>query len=197
LARGAARRALGCFNSFSKVSSNVLTTWCELLKFIPESTLALTCPDGSSRRIVLERMNHAGIDAGRITFVRNAPMATYFSMYHHIDIALNPFPYPGGTTTCDALWMGVPVVSMSGKTAASRGPLSILSNVGLGDLVARSPQQYIGIASTLASDVPRLSELRTALRQRMQSSPLMNARQFTKDVEAAFRVMWRRWCATK
>src|SRR5208337_4322502 len=102
-------------------------------------------------------------------------MAEYLRIYEHIDVALDPFPYGGGTTTCDALWMGVPVVSLAGETAVGRGGLSILSNIGLPELVARDPEEYVRIAAELARDLPRLSNLRATLRQRMQSSPLMNA----------------------
>ena len=186
--------AFGCFNSFIKITPEVLTAWCELLNRVAGSTLALTCPDGSARQLVLDRVQQAGIQTERITLVRNAPMPIYFSMYHHIDIALNPFPYPGATTTCDALWMGVPAVTLAGQTAVSRAGLSVLANIGLTELVANSPHLYLEIARKLAADVPRLTELRTTMRQHMQSSPLMNAAQFTRDVEAAFRLIWKRWC---
>src|ERR1700689_362610 len=99
-------------------------------------------------------------------------MAEYFQLYHCIDVALDPFPYGGGTTTCDALWMGVPVVSLAGRTAVGRGGLSILSNVGLADLVAYDIEQYVSIARRLASDLPRLNALRQGLRDRMRNSPL-------------------------
>src|ERR1700689_864905 len=102
-------------------------------------------------------------------------MAEYFQLYHCIDVALDPFPYGGGTTTCDALWMGVPVVSLAGQTAVGRGGLSILSNVGLADLVASDSEQYVRIALELAGDLPRLSTLRATLRERMQKAPLMDA----------------------
>ena len=108
-------------------------------------------------------------------------------------MALDPFPYGGGTTTCDALWMGVPVVSLAGQTAVGRGGLSILSNLGLTDLVAHDVRQYVRIAADLANDLPRLGQLRATLRERMQSSPLMDAPRFARGVEAAYRTMWRRW----
>src|SRR5581483_4397893 len=116
-------------------------------------------------------------------------------VYRQIDVALDPFPYGGGPTTCDALWMGVPVVSLAGQTAVGRGGLSILSNLGLTDLVAHDSEQYVRIAVELANDLPRRSELRATLRDRMQVSPLMNAPRFARNVEAAYRSMWQRWCA--
>jgi protein O-GlcNAc transferase len=131
-----------------------------------------------------------------VRFVGMAPAAEYLRLYHWIDVALDTFPYGGGATTCDALWMGVPVVSLRGKTAVGRGGLSILSNVGLPELAARSEEEYVRIASELAADLPRLKDLRQTLRQRMQQSPLMDAPRFARNVEAAYRQMWRKWCAT-
>ncbi|HWY88037.1 MAG TPA: hypothetical protein VNX28_14995, partial [Gemmataceae bacterium] len=114
--------------------------------------------------------------------------------YERIDVALDPFPYGGGTTTCDALWMGVPVVSLAGQTAVGRGGLSLLSNIGLVDLVANDVEQYIRIAVELAADLPRLRALRAGLRERLQRSPLMDAPRFARNIEKAFRDMWHRWC---
>ena len=123
------------------------------------------------------------------------PAAEYFDLHQRIDAALDTFPYGGGTTTCDALWMGVPVVSLAGRTAVGRGGVSILSNIGLPELIAASPEQYVRVAAELAHDLSRLSRLRATLRDRMQASPLMNAPRFARGVEAAYRTMWQRWCA--
>jgi protein O-GlcNAc transferase len=117
-------------------------------------------------------------------------------MYRGIDILLDTFPYNGHTTSFDALWMGVPVVSLAGSTAVSRGGLSILSNIGLPDLVASTPEQYVRIAAALAHDLPRLTNLRSTLRERMERSPLMDAPRFACNVESAYREMWRKWCMT-
>jgi predicted O-linked N-acetylglucosamine transferase (SPINDLY family) len=184
----------GCFNSYLKVSGKLLSAWAELLGRVPQSRLLITCRPGSHRSRACELLSSAGIDPGRLRFVDHQPIGEYFRQYHQIDIALDPFPYGGGTTTCDALWMGVPVISLAGQTAVSRAGLSILSNVGLGALVARDVEQYIQIAQNLAADLPRLNELRTTMRGRMQASPLMNVQQFTADFEAALRAMWRDWC---
>jgi predicted O-linked N-acetylglucosamine transferase (SPINDLY family) len=105
-------------------------------------------------------------------------------------------PYNGITTTCDALWMGVPVMSIVGRTAAGRAGLSQLSTLGLPELVAFSDEDFVTIAAQLAADLPRLGELRRTLRERMISSPLMDGRRFARGVEAAYRSMWRRWCAS-
>jgi predicted O-linked N-acetylglucosamine transferase (SPINDLY family) len=135
-----------------------------------------------------------GVSAERVSFLDFLPLADYFHAYGAIDVALDPFPFGGGTTTCDALWMGVPVVSLAGRTAVGRGGVSILSNVGLPELVAQDVDDYVRIASELASDLPRLANLRASLRPRMQVSPLMDSPRFARNVEAAYREMWRRWC---
>ena len=122
------------------------------------------------------------------------PIAQYFGIYEVLDVALDTFHYAGGTTTCDALCMGVPVVSLAGQTAVGRGGVSILSNVGLPELVADDTEEYVRIAVELARDLSRLGALRASLRERMQASPLMDARRFAGNVESAYREMWKKWC---
>jgi predicted O-linked N-acetylglucosamine transferase (SPINDLY family) len=122
------------------------------------------------------------------------PTEAYFELYQSIDIALDTVPYGGGTTTCDAIWMGVPIVSLIGQMAVGRGGLSILTNIGIPELAAHSPDEYVRVAIDLANDLPRLMELRAPLRRRMEASPLMNAPRFAHGVEAAYRAMWRSWC---
>ena len=107
------------------------------------------------------------------------------------------FPYHGTTMTCEALWMGVPVVALAGKTHASRVGVSLLTNVGLPELIASSPEEYITIAARRAADTARLTELRATLREKMKASPLMDAPRFARNVEAAYREMWRAWCAKR
>ncbi len=121
----------------------------------------------------------------------------YLERYHRLDIALDPFPYGGHTTSLDALWMGVPVVSLAGQTSVSRAGLSILSNLGLPELVAFSEDDYVRIAVELAENLPRLVELRTTLRSRMEASVLMDAPHFARQIEAAYRAVWRQWCAAE
>jgi predicted O-linked N-acetylglucosamine transferase (SPINDLY family) len=139
-------------------------------------------------------MKAAGLDPRRLQFQVFAPLGEYLQSYNQIDIALDPYPYGGGTTSCDALWMGVAVVSLRGATAVSRGGSSILSNLGLSELVAENAEGYVRIASELASDLSRLEALRMSLRQRLNASPLMDAPKFARDVEAAYRKMWQTWC---
>lgn len=185
----------GCLNNFCKVSGDTLATWAELLRTVPNSRLLMHAHPGSHRDRVQEYLARQSISPERLRFVEMRPLVGYFRLYHEIDVALDPFPYGGGTTTCDALWMGVPVVTLAGRTAVGRGGLSILSNVGIADWVANDREQYIRIAADLASDLGRLSMLRGTLRQRMLASPLMDAPRFARNIEAAYRSMWHRWCA--
>jgi predicted O-linked N-acetylglucosamine transferase (SPINDLY family) len=143
---------------------------------------------------VRDKLAHEGIDPARLEFIGRVPVMEYFQCYQRIDIALDTSPFCGGTTTCDALWMGVPVASLVGKTTVSRGGLTILTNVGLPELAAGSIEDYVKIAAELAGDLPRLAALRVRLRQRMAQSPLMDAPLFAQNMETAYRDMWRRWC---
>jgi predicted O-linked N-acetylglucosamine transferase (SPINDLY family) len=114
--------------------------------------------------------------------------------YQDIDIGLDTVPYNGHTTSLDCFWMGVSVVTLSGPTVVGRAGLCQLMNLGLPDLVAADPEQYVQIAAELARDLPRLGDLRATLRDRMRASPLMNAPRFARNIESAYREMWRRWC---
>ena len=140
----------GCLNNFCKVSAPTLEAWSRLLRALPESRLLLHAQGGSHRDRVRDFLSQQGIAPDRVTFVGQLPLAEYFRIHGQMDVALDPFPYGGGTTTCDALWMGVPVVSLAGRTAVGRGGLSILSNVGLSDLVAQDPEDYVRICVELA-----------------------------------------------
>ncbi len=185
----------GCMNQFAKVSSAALELWCEILKRVQHSRLLVHALAGKHLGRVSEHLERHGISSDRVEFVGRQSWDQYTRTYHRIDIGLDPFPYNGGITTCDTLWMGVPVVSLSGATAVGRAGRSILCNLGLADLVAKDPDQYVRLAEELAGDVPKLSELRRTLRDRIKASPLMDAPRFAHHVEAAYRQAWRRWCA--
>jgi predicted O-linked N-acetylglucosamine transferase (SPINDLY family) len=184
----------GCLNNFAKVTPPTLDAWARLLSEVPDSKLALHAPVGDTPGRVSQFFAEKGIDPARLSFVSGRALRKYFEVYQTIDIGLDPFPYTGGTTTCDALWMGVPVVSLAGRLGVHRGGVSILSNAGLQELVANSIDEYIHIAAGLARDLPKLSELRAGLRAKMQSSRLMDAPRFARDIESLFRQMWRQWC---
>ena len=177
----------GCFNNFCKVTDETLRVWSTILHTLPTARLILHVGEGSPRQRVLHQLD---VSAERVTFIGRVPHDQYLRLHHDIDIALDPMPYAGGTTTCDALWMGVPVVSLVGETAVARSGLSILSNVGLTQFVATSSEQYVQIAIDRAGDVRHLSELRRTMRQRMRASPLMNVGAFMRGLEAAYQRMW-------
>jgi len=185
----------GCLNNFAKVSPPALDLWAEVLRGVPRSRLIVHSHPGAHLDAVRERFAAKGISPDRLEFPNWQPWPQYVQTHGRIDIALDPFPWGGGITTCDALWLGVPVVSLVGRTAVGRGGASILANVGLPELIATTPQQYVQIATDLAGDLPRLAELRRTLRQRMQTSPVMDAPRFARNIEAACRQMWRNWCA--
>jgi len=184
----------GCLNAFSKVTEPTLAAWARILAQTPQSRILIHSGEGLHRQKVRQRFAEAGIDPARVEFIGRMAANEYFTQYNAIDVALDPFPYPGGTTSCDALWMGVPVVTLPGQTAVSRAGVSVLSTIGLPEFIARTVDDYVTIASQLALDVARRTHLRSSLRQRMINSPLMNSANFTRDVEAQMRDMWRNWC---
>ncbi len=196
-ARSAGRVTFGCFNNFGRVTDAAIAAWARILKNMPTSRLILHADPGGHRQRVLQPMAAAGIAAERIEFVERAKLAAYFESYSRIDIALDPFPYCGATTTCDALWMGVPVISLVGDIAVRRAGLSILSRVGLADLAVDSVDAYVRKAIDLARDVEKLAELRRGLRDRMLNSPLMDAASFARDVERLYRMMWIDWVSSE
>ena len=181
----------GCLNNFGKVTAEALDLWAQVMLGVDGSRLLLNCEFDHHRQIVRRRLAARGIDGGRVDFVARQAWLDYAKTFHRIDIALDPFPYGGAISTCDALWMGVPVVSLLGRTTAGRGGNSILNNIGLGELVARTPEDYVRIASNWR----RLVELRPTMRKRMQASPLMDQSGHASEVEAAYRRMWEIYCA--
>ena len=191
----------GCFNGLPKLNPATLILWSRILLAVPGSRLLLKNvglrePSVQSRiRGVLE---HAGIAAERITLLGPAPnIAEHLAAYGRVDIALDTFPYHGTTTTCEALWMGVPVVTLAGPTHESRVGVSLLTNAGLPELIARDRDEYSRLAVQLAADVTRLADLRATLRARLAASPLLDAPRFARNVEAAYRAMWRQWCVER
>jgi protein O-GlcNAc transferase len=185
----------GCLNNFLKVNDGVLQLWAKVLAAVPHSHLILLAPAGQARRWVQDKLQAQGIDAMRVEFVEHKPRADYLRSYHRIDLGLDTLPYNGHTTSLDSFWMGVPVVTLVGQTMVGRAGLSQLSNLGLKELAAQTPDEYVNIAVKLARDLPRLAELRKTIRQRMEASPLMDVPHFAHDIETAYRQMWRRWCA--
>jgi protein O-GlcNAc transferase len=138
-----------------------------------------------------------GIPRERLLFASASLSTEYFEEYSRIDIALDPFPYNGGSTTLDALWMGVPVVTLAGRLAVQRHGACFLSAAGLPDLVTHSPEQYVTTAMFLAQTLPKIPDSRINLRKALQQSPLMDEIALVRCVEDAFREMWRKWCSSK
>jgi predicted O-linked N-acetylglucosamine transferase (SPINDLY family) len=188
----------GCLNSFGKVSEEVLRLWARVMRGVDRSRLIILAGEGSHRARTINFLGREGIAPERITFQSFLPRPDYLQLYHDIDIGLDTFPYNGQTTTLDAIWMGVPVVTIIGNTsAAARAGASLLWNLGTPELVADSPDQFVSIAVELAKNRKRLGEYRASLRERLERSPLMDAPKFARDVEAAYRAMWQRWCRSR
>jgi predicted O-linked N-acetylglucosamine transferase (SPINDLY family) len=186
----------GSLCNFTKTNDFILQLWARVLHRLPGSRLILLTGFGDHRQRTIELFECEGVEGNRLEFVARCSRREYLELYHRLDIVLDPFPYGGHTTSLDALWMGVPVVSLAGERAVSRAGLSILSNLGLPELVASSEEEYIEAATRLAKDLPRLIELRRTLRPRMENSVLMDAPHFARQIEAAFRSIWESWCAT-
>jgi predicted O-linked N-acetylglucosamine transferase (SPINDLY family) len=145
---------------------------------------------------VLKAFASRGVGEGRITLrCDELSVAAQLGLYHGVDIALDPFPYNGTTTTCEALWMGVPVVTVAGQTHVSRVSASLLTHLGRPEWIANSENEYIEKCAGLAADLPRLAEIRAGQREHMRLSPLCDAARFTVHLEEAYREMWRRRCA--
>ena len=193
----AAAITFGCLNNFHKINAPTVALFAGVLRAVEGSRLILLAPEGNARQRVLDQFSEHGVQRNRIELVGKTSRPDYLGLYHDIDIGLDPLPYNGITTTCDALWMGVPVIGMAGKTAAGKAGLSLLSTVGLAELATHTPEQFVQTALQLATDRPALAKLREELRSRMESSPLMDAPRFARNVEAAYRGMWERWCAGK
>jgi predicted O-linked N-acetylglucosamine transferase (SPINDLY family) len=186
----------GCLNNFCKVNDVILSMWAEVMNVLPTSRLILLSDPGAHRDRTLATFAKLGVEPARIEFVGRQKFGKYMQLYGRIDVMLDTFPYNGHTTSLDALWMGVPVVSIAGATCASRGGRSILGNVGLLELVADSPRRFVDIAIKLAQDPPRLAELRATLRERLRASKLCDAVGFARNMESLYRRFWRDWTGT-
>jgi len=183
----------GSINNPCKLNDPLLQLWARVLHAVSDSRLIVQSLCEEHRRRIVGVLNSSGIAADRLEFVGRLNRLEYLRLYDRIDVCLDPLPYNGITTSCDALWMGVPVVTLAGATAAGRAGTSILENLGLHDLTAGDGDQFVRIATDLAGDLPRLAELRRTLRDRMRRSPLMDRAGFARAMESAYRMMWRRW----
>jgi protein O-GlcNAc transferase len=184
----------GCLNNFCKLNDDCLQLWARVLQAVPQSRLLLRAPPGQAREHVAALLQQEGIAASHVEFVASMPRLEYLRLYHRIDMVLDPLPYNGHTTSLDAFWMGVPTLTLLGKTVVGRAGWSQLSNLGLQELAAETPEQFVELANRLTGDLPRLEDLRSTLRQRMQQSPLMDGKRFARNMEQAYRQMWHKWC---
>ncbi len=187
------------FNVLPKVTDEVIATWAKIMSQVPNSRFYLKCKQLRDERVqalVLAGFAAAGIAPERIEMQAFVPsVAEHLNKYAAVDLALDPFPYNGTTTTCEALWMGVPVLSIRGDNHRSRVGASLLHAVGIAeDFVAADVDDYVRRAVAFAKDPARLAALRPTLRQRMAASPLCDEVGFTRDLEATYRTLWRRWC---
>jgi predicted O-linked N-acetylglucosamine transferase (SPINDLY family) len=194
----AGRSTFGCFNNLAKVNDAVLLLWGRLLAAVPGACLLLKghgLGEAAARERLAARAAAAGIAPERLVLEGPSPAAGLLAAYGRVDVALDPFPYSGGLTTLESLWMGVPVVTLGGRTFAGRHTMTHLTQAGLAELIADGPDAYVRIAAGLVADSAGLTALRAGLRARVADSPLCDGRRFAAHLEAAFRRMWAEWCA--
>jgi predicted O-linked N-acetylglucosamine transferase (SPINDLY family) len=189
----------GSFNHFAKVNGAVVEIWSELLRRVPTARLLLKGKGGADP-VLRERLYRAfaarGIAPGRIEMAAfTARVGDHLAQYQCVDLALDTFPFNGVTTTLEALWMGVPVVTLAGRHSVARQGVSILGAVGLESLVAASPEAYLQLAVGLAQDPYSLKALRHGLRERLLTSPICDAQGFARRLEGLYRTLWQRACS--
>lgn len=191
----------GSYNTLSKIAPATVALWARVLAAVPGARLALKAlsfADAATRELYWGHFERQGIPRQRVDLLPPTfGLPKFLADYGRLDIALDPVPYGGGTTSCDALWMGVPLVTLAGRHFFGRMGVSLLHNVGLPELVAETPDDYVRVAAELAGDIDRLAALRAGLRQRMRASAVCDAAGFTRGLEAAYRDVWRRWCAAR
>lgn len=196
-ARRQGRVTFGSFNNLAKINKDVVRVWAEILLRTPGTSLLLKSKyllDEDVRRGFLDRFSACGISADRLLFEGYTPSTqAHMSVYSRVDIGLDPFPYNGTTTTCEALWMGVPVVSLKGHRHSARVGASILTQVGLKELISDTEDAYVDTAVGLSADLERLIELRAGMRTRLRRSPLCDGALFAAGVEEAYQRMWTDW----
>jgi protein O-GlcNAc transferase len=188
------RITFGCFQNMTKAGDEVLATWSDILAALPGSRLRWQCHQFKDRAVVrqlLPRLKQFGIDPARVDLLGSVAREAYLAAHAEVDLILDTFPYPGGTTTCEALWMGVPTLTLAGDTLLSRQGASLLTAAGLKDWVATSKKDYVDKALVSAGDLPKLTALRAGLREQVNTSPLFDAQRFAHNLEDALRGMWQ------
>jgi predicted O-linked N-acetylglucosamine transferase (SPINDLY family) len=188
----------GSFNNPAKITSEVVDVWAAILRQVSQARLVLKylgMDDAGAGRRLLDLFCKQGVSADRLELRGMSSFAGALAEYNEVDVALDPFPFSGGATTCNALWMGVPVITCPGPTFASRHGLSYLSSLGMTETIAGDPGEYVRLAVTLAGDCQRLSALRAALRPRMAASPLCDGKRHAASLQNVLRGVWRDYCA--
>ena len=186
----------GSFNTFRKLNELVLETWGNILRRLPTARLRiLGTPSGSTVDRLADRFQVMQVDPDRIDFIAALDYDRYLQAYEQVDIALDPFPYNGGATTCESLWMGVPVVSLAGSGGFARSGASLLGALGLHSFLATTVDEYVERAIGLAEDHENLQRMRYSLRETLLNSPLADAHSFVGDLENAYAGMWQHWLA--
>ncbi len=188
----------GSFNQIAKINPGVISVWCSILKLVPQSRIIVkneNLSDHETRNHYFRLFEENGVEKGRVILHGHKDtLSEHLGLYGEIDVALDTFPYNGATTTCEALWMGVPVVTLAGNLHAGRVGVSLLNQVGLQEMIATTTPEYISMAAALVQDREKLECLRSSLRERMLQGPLCDRTNFTRGVEDAYRAMWREWC---
>lgn len=187
----------GCFNNLTKINDDVVALWSRVLKAVPNSRLLLKAKQfaqPSGQQSVQARFAANGIAADRLILIPQVSRSEYLAPYQQLDIALDPFPYPGITTSVESLWMGVPVLTLRGESFTSRQGVGLLMNAGLPSWIADSQDDYVARAKAHADDLAKLAAIRSDLRDRIVSSPIFDSHRFATHFESAMREMWKNWC---
>jgi predicted O-linked N-acetylglucosamine transferase (SPINDLY family) len=184
-----------CLNGLAKINSHVLGLWARILLALPDARLMIgNVGDSDVQKRLASRFSEAGIPQHLVIWKPNLPTLEYLALHHEIDLALDPFPWNGGTTSMHALWMGVPVVTLAGDRTASRLGASSLAYAGLAEFTANTNDDYVDIAVRTARDPAGLNSIRLGLRERIAASPNADPERITRAVENAYREMWKTWC---
>ncbi len=186
------------FHALSKLNDPLLECWAKLLLEVPNSRLMFVAAglgEASCRNRLSDFFAGKGVSSERLEFRGRQLLPEYLALHHEVDVVLDSYPYSGHTIACAALWMGVPVITLAGDRYCSRMVASVLANLGRAEWIARTPGEYVKIARELAGDPTRLAQMRSALREQMRTSPVMDGTRFARAVEQAYRGMWREWCA--
>ena len=183
----------GCFNNATKINDEVVKLWAKVLEAIPTSRLLLKAKqfrDQVARESIIQRFTAQGVNSKRISLEESEDRRKYFAAYNKIDITLDPFPFTGGTTSVESLWMGSPLITLAGDSLVSRQGVGVLMNAGLSDWIAGDEEEYVAKAVLFASDLDKLAMLRNGLRSQILASPLFDAPRFARNIGDALWEMW-------